>query len=271
MKRSSFIFTITIISMLLVPFALSAQAAPAAQGPALTTPTPGPDGRIIYIVKAGETCLQISLIFGVPVEQLRSLNRLDEACALQEGQQLLLGFGGPAAASSTPGPSPTPAPVTPTPTPINSGNGDICILLYNDTNGDRLHQETEPAIAGGAISLASVAYSNDQTTYINADVTAYQGVCFLNIPQGLYTISAGIPDGYNATTALNLSSIRLEAGGRVFIDFGAQPRTEVAIATEGGNSSALGFIGGALVLMGIGLGIYAATAGRGPRKVNLQR
>jgi hypothetical protein len=251
--------------------ALSAQAAPAGQV-AVSTPTPGPDGRIIYIVKAGENCLQISLMFQIPLEQLRSLNRLDEACALQEGQPLLLGFGGPAAFSPTPGPSPTPAPVTPTPTPINSGNGNLCILLYNDANGDRLRQETEPAIAGGAISVASLAYSQSQTTYINADATAYQGVCFLDIPQGFYTISAGIPDGYNATTALNLSNIKLDAGGEVFIDFGAQPREqEIVTQTEGGNSSALGLIGGALLLIGIGLGVYAATMGRGPRKVNLQR
>jgi hypothetical protein len=269
MKRVLFILLIAALAF--IPVALSAQAAPTAQGPAVTTPTPGADGRIIYIVKAGENCLQISLIFQIPLEQLRSLNRLDEACALQEGQQLLLGFGGPAAASPTPGPSPTPTPIIPTPTPINSGNGNICILLYNDQNGDRLRQETEPAIAGGAISVASIAYSKSQTTYINTDAAAYQGVCFIDIPQGLYTISAGIPDGYNPTTALNMSNIKLDAGGEVFIDFGAQPREEVIIAQEGGNSSALGLVGGALVLIGIGLGIYAATAGRGPRKVNLQR
>ena len=38
-----------------------AQAAPAYQIP-IYTPTPGPDGRIIYIVKANDTLLGISLI-----------------------------------------------------------------------------------------------------------------------------------------------------------------------------------------------------------------
>jgi hypothetical protein len=70
---------------------------------------------------------------------------------------------------------------------------------------------------------------------------------------------------------LNVSNIKLDAGGQVYIDFGAQPRQEVVIAQEGGNTSALGWVGGALLLIGIGLGVYAATMGRGPRKVKLQR
>ena len=50
------------------------------------TPTPGPDGRIIYLVKAGETCTQISLLYGVTVEYIRTTNLLDENCTLRAGQ-----------------------------------------------------------------------------------------------------------------------------------------------------------------------------------------
>ena len=52
-----------------------AQAAPDRQIP-IYTPTAGPDGRIIWIVKANDTLLSISLISGVPVDEIRGLNNL---------------------------------------------------------------------------------------------------------------------------------------------------------------------------------------------------
>jgi len=64
-----------------------AQAAPLGQSP-IFTPTPGPDGRIIYIVKANDTLLSISLTTGVPVEQLRALNNISGDTIIV-GQELL--------------------------------------------------------------------------------------------------------------------------------------------------------------------------------------
>jgi hypothetical protein len=55
-------------------------ASPARQG-TYPSPTPGPDGRIIYIVKAGDTCTQLSLMYGVSVEYIRTTNLLDEHCS----------------------------------------------------------------------------------------------------------------------------------------------------------------------------------------------
>jgi hypothetical protein len=69
------------------------RAAPPAQIP-IYTPTPGPDGRIIYIVQANDTLLGIALLTGVPIEQLRALNNLSSD-TIFEGQELLLGLGGP--------------------------------------------------------------------------------------------------------------------------------------------------------------------------------
>src|SRR5512136_1392284 len=76
-------------------------ASPAGQV-AYPSPTPGTDGRIIYIVKPGETCTQISLLYGVSVEYIRTTNLLDENCTLQEGQRLMIGVGGPSSVSPTP-------------------------------------------------------------------------------------------------------------------------------------------------------------------------
>jgi hypothetical protein len=109
-----------------------AQAAPDVQVP-IFTPTPQPDGRIIYIVKTNDTLLGISLVTGVPVDKLRALNNLTSD-TIFEGQQLLLGLAGPVEVTPTAGPPPTPTPILPTPSP-RPGQGTLCILLFNDLNG----------------------------------------------------------------------------------------------------------------------------------------
>src|SRR5262245_31483470 len=125
----------------LILIALAALAAfglwlPAGAAPGMqqySTPTAQPDGRILYIIEAGDTCIRIALLNGITVEQLRQLNsKIDAGCTnLIAGQELLIGLVGPAAATNTPGPSPTPAPPTVTPTPF-AGTTEICVLLFND-------------------------------------------------------------------------------------------------------------------------------------------
>lgn len=98
------------------------QAAPGELQVAYPSPTPGPDGRIIYIVKTGDTCEQISLMYGVSLDYLRATNQLDANCSLREGQPLMIGVGGPSSASPTPGPSAVPTIALPTATPVAGGN-----------------------------------------------------------------------------------------------------------------------------------------------------
>ena len=54
------------------------------------TPTPQADGRILYTVKANDTCISIALLNGITEDDLRNLNNLqgDDCLYLQEGQQL---------------------------------------------------------------------------------------------------------------------------------------------------------------------------------------
>ena len=225
---------------------------------AYPSPTPGRDGRIIYIVKAGDSCEQISLMYGVSLDYLRTTNQLDANCTLREGQQLMLGLGGPSSASPTPGPSLIPTAVLPTTTPVAGGNGEVCVLVYDDVNGDGLRQTTEKAIAGAAISLASLdgAFSQTLTTAINPDATAYQGMCFTNVPMGKYNVSAAAPDGYNPTINLT-SSVTVAAGDIAYIDFGAQSRTLPGADTPKAKPSPLlGIVGAVFLLAGIGMGIY---------------
>ena len=242
--------------------AVPAQAAPPMQVP-IYTPTPGPDGRIVYIVKAGDTLLSISLLTGVSLDTLRSLNNLTSD-TIYEGQQLLLGFAGPAETTPTPGPTPTPTLVMPTETP-KPGTGNLCLLLFNDINGDSIRQEDEPSIPDGAISFGNRlgTVSKAITTGMGLDPT-----CFEDLPEGDYTISVAVPKGYNTTTTTSYELV-LRGGDNTYINFGAQADSKTAAeapaipATEGARSPILGIIGGLFLLLGVGVAVFAGRLLRG--------
>ena len=250
-------------------YGLPANAAPAMQLTPFPSPTPGPDGRIIYIVQEGDTLWRVSAITGIPLDDLRELNNLGENDIITPNQELLLGLGGPSAEQPTVGPEPTPTSVLPTPTP-GIGTGMLCIVLYEDVNGDAMRQEEEPSIPGGAISIqnraGTIAMTEDTVTSAamddpeTLDIEVHQ--CFDELEQGDYNVTVAIPDGYNATTSLNYPIV-LNAGDESYLDFGAQPNSEMAadaplIPTEGDQKSpTLVIVGGLLLLGGVALGIYA--------------
>ena len=268
-KRLFILFSL--LGMVLFGLWLPANAAPNVQQ---TDPTATAliDGRILYIVKAGDNCFRVAALHGITVEQLRQLNKeLDENCSLTEGQDLLISIVS-IVGTPTAGPSPTPAPPTVTPTPF-TGTTEICVLLFEDTNGDALRQETEPAIAGGAVSVTenNGEYSAAQETFIPADPDVYQGICFLDVPEGNYNITVGIPDNYNPTVDLNYS-LDVPAGARAFVAFGAQSRDVVVDpgaedANESTTSPVFGIIGALLLLGGAGLGYYAWRSGKPESKL----
>ncbi|HET9588072.1 MAG TPA: LysM domain-containing protein [Anaerolineales bacterium] len=236
------------------------------------TATPGPDGRILYTVVEGDSCLQVALLHGITLPQLRQLNtRLDENCTLIPGQQVVVGLAQPEA--PTPGPAPTLPPATPTATPV-SGTTEVCVLLFDDMNGDALRQETEFGIDGGAVSLTNLngSYAETQDTSSAADPDTLEPVrtCFLDVPQGEYNISVAVPDAYNPTMLLTYT-LTVKAGDRASIDFGAQSKSvtvsEPIEPEEGGRSSILGIFGLLLLLSGAGLGYYAYRSGQPKSKL----
>ena len=235
---------------------MSVQAAPAGQIP-IYTPTPGPDGRIIYVVKANDTLLGISLLYGVSMEKLRELNNLTSD-TIFPGQRLVLGFAGPPEVTITYGPTSTPLPVLPTPTP-RPGRGELCILLYNDLNGDSIRQEEEVSIPDGKISFGNRAgtISEAENTVMGTDPQ-----CFKDLPEGEYTISVAVPDGYNPTTDTSLE-LNLRAGDSTYINFGAQANSQTLAeapaipAPEGRRSPILGIVGGLFLLAGLGVAVFA--------------
>jgi hypothetical protein len=271
MNPKRFFILFTLISLMLFGLWLPANAASDMQQ-VIPTATPGADGRILYIVQPGDSCFRVAAIHGISVDQLRQLNsRLDENCSLVEGQELLIGIVS-LAGTPTAGPSPTPAPPTASPTPF-TGTTEICVLLFDDVNGNALREETEPAVAGGAVSVTenNGEYSAAQDTVIPADPAAYQGICFSSVPEGSYTISVGVPDTYNPTMDLKYS-LDVNAGDRAFVDFGVQSKQEVIgtgeeTVDEPTTSPIFGIIGGLLLLGGAGLGYYAWRSGKPESKL----
>jgi len=261
MKRSSQNLLVLLIGIgLLLGFTFNvligpALAAPPPQVP-IYTPTPGPDGRIIYIVQPNDTLLRISLISGVPVDQLRGLNNLTSD-TIYEGQRLLLGLAGPAEVVVTPGPTSTPTPILPTPSP-KPGSGNLCILLFEDINGDSIRQAEEPSIPGGAISISERAGAIADAIDTTAGMEHH---CFTQLPEGEYSVSVAIPAGFNPTTETSIF-LPLKASEETYVDFGAQVNSQTEVdssltpVTEK-RTPLFGIIGGAFLLGGLVLALLA--------------
>lgn len=262
--RPAFILCFILILLLLLGIALPFHAASAAPPAQFVTATPGPDGRILYTVAEGDTCLQVALLHGTTEQQLRQLNtRLDQNCTLTIGQQLVVGLAQPE------GPTPGPAPTLPSPTVTAtavSGTTEVCVLLFDDMNGDALRQETEFGIEGGAVSLTNLngSYSQTQNTSAAVDPDTLEPVrtCFTDVPGGEYNVSIAAPDEYNATM-LHSYNLTVQPGDRASVDFGAQSKTITAgepgetQEQEAPRSSFLGILGFLLLIGGAGLGYYA--------------
>lgn len=240
-----------------------AQAAPNPQLTNFPTPTPGSDGRIIYIVQPGDTLWRIAAVTGLTVADLRDYNLMDPDDVVYEGMQLFLGLGGPAAGEATQAPVVTQAPSAPTVTPI-PGNGTLCVLLFEDINGDSMRQEEEISLEGGAINISD----REGTVSITVDTPAHDPTletldyhCEEGLKEGDYNVSVAIPEGYNPTTALN-TPLELVAGDITYLTFGAQAGSavieEAAPPSETiGSTPLLGIIGLVLLVGGIGLGAYS--------------
>ena len=222
------------------------------------TPTADASGAIYYIVKSGETCDGIALVNNIPVDTLRTLNGLtfDQCRFLQVGQKLLLGTV--PTAVITAGPSPTPTSILPTPEPVK-GTGTICIFLYDDVNGNAMAEEeevTNTGLAGGQVSVTHMGgeYSNIATT-----LGTGEALCFEDIPEGQYSISIAIPEGYNPTSNQN-ATVQLKAGDTSHVNFSAQVsgRTQAQQEERAESGSILiAVFGGLIILAGIGIGFYA--------------
>lgn len=246
--------------------AVEGAAAPPKQPTPFLTPTPGPDGRIIYIAQEGDSLWRIAAIAGLSLEELMAMNGIQPGDFLTPGTRLELGRAGPALATGEAGGVvATPTEAEPTPTPSVS-TGEICVLLFEDVNGNGRLEDGEPALAGGQISIAdaSGALAGELSTQsLDLEVEPF-GHCFEDLASGAYNVSAAVPPGYNPTTGLNLP-VNLEPGDVKYLQFGAQASSSVAGAGGseiGVRSTLLGAVGILMLVAAGGLGYYAARMSR---------
>jgi LysM repeat protein len=241
------------------------QARPVAQGADFVTPTPGPDGKIIYIIQEGDSLWVIAAHAGISVEQLRALNGLAIGDIIVPGKQLLLGYAGPAQPTAVEGQPPTPTVVPPTSTPA-FGTAEICALLFVDENGNARLDSGEPPLAGGQVSIANVSGQLAAEFTTTADYTE-DGLplsrCVPDLQTGDYNVSAAVPPDYNPTTAMSVP-VRIDAGDTRYVEFAAQPSGALVNSGGGGGqrSTALGLLGLLLLAAAGGLAVYAARLGR---------
>jgi hypothetical protein len=145
----------------------------------------------------------------------------------------------------------------------------MCVILFFDENGDAIRQEEEPWILGGQISVVSQDGSVSETTPTMNEFDEFGDPahhCFEALPEGDYNISVAIPEGYNPTTTLS-KSLKLSGGDDTYVSFGAQlssrtnpePGEPVAPAEseQSSGSPLLVIMGGALLVVGLALGVYA--------------
>src|SRR5690606_2576336 len=120
MKTRSKTLPVFLLLLIVLGLSLSTLRLPAsAQGTPYQTPTPNVNGDIIFKVRPGDGCISISLLTNVPIETIKSLNGLDDACTLLEGQDLVIGRVEPVVLTQTAFPTPTIPPqlITPSLTP----------------------------------------------------------------------------------------------------------------------------------------------------------
>jgi hypothetical protein len=260
------------INFFFLGIVLPLSGASAAPNMQFVTATPGPDGRILYTVVEGDNCGQVALLHNITVQQIRQFNtRLDENCTLTVGQQLVVGLA--SVNAPTAGPAPTLPSPTVTATPV-SGTTEVCVLLFEDMNGDAVRQETEFGIEGGAVSLTNLngSYSQTQNTSSAVDPDTLEPVraCFIDVPAGEYNVSMAVPDEFNPTMLLSYT-LTVKAGDLANISFGAQSKTltvsEPTDTQEGSRSSILGIFGLLLLIGGAGLGYYAYRSGQPKSKL----
>jgi hypothetical protein len=235
----------------------TAQQGGALQGTGFSTPTPGPDGKIIYIVQQDDALWTIAALSGKSVEELMALNGIQPGDFLSPGMQLLLGVAGPAQPTAAPNAQPTATRLAPTPT-AEFGTGEICVLLFLDANGNARLDTGETPLAGGQISIAepSGIVAGEHTTGPEVD-----GFCFAGLQNGDYNISAAAPQDHNPTTAMNIP-VRLAPGEIKFIEFGAQAGAALGGGKGAARSTVLGIFGVGLLLAAGALGYLAARYNR---------
>lgn len=225
-----------------------APTSPPPQLPSFVMPTPGSDGNVVYIVQSGDSLYRIYANTGIAVDQIKAMNGL-QSDIISIGQRLILVQGAAAAVTATtapaeatsanPGESTATEVVAATAAATEVANtttevGTVCVMVYNDENGNALREPSEGILAGGNIALVDTGSGAPVQNYTTDGIN--EPHCFQNFPVGAYTISFAPPSGYNPSQDTT-APLEVEASSFRTFEFGAQPSGGGSTTGGGGLSN----------------------------------
>jgi len=92
--------------------------------------------------------------------------------------------------------------------------GQVCTLIFDDLNRNRIQEDGEATLAGGIMQLAQ-----DDTIVATYETDGSEPFCFTDLAAGEYVASASAPQGYGFTTS-DTFALRVTAGSQVTLPFG---------------------------------------------------
>ena len=213
----------------------------------------GPGGAVIYTVQPGDTLAGLATALGRNADEIAALNNITVDAPLQPGSELVIQAALDAGqAQPTPGSTPTPAqpalpPVdTSAAAPIVSitsgvlpaidpaaSPAQVCVMMFDDANQNRLQEAGEVLLAGGTIvlTLDGVPAGEYTTTGVS------EPFCFSDLPAGNYLAQAQAPAGYGLTTPQQLL-VQPATGWTISLGFGAAQGFEQPAAPPADAASA---------------------------------
>ncbi|MBC7811792.1 MAG: LysM peptidoglycan-binding domain-containing protein, partial [Burkholderiales bacterium] len=214
---------------------------PPAEAPAVVAQNAQEDGSVIHTVVAGDTIDSIAVAYGLTRQQIMDLNGISDPRIIQIGQQIIIVppeeetsgtnfdeegevFEGdvPEDATQEPVPTSTPAPAAPVAAAAvdvvdpASDAAAVCVLLFNDSNRNRIQEQGEDLLSGGTLTLNSATVQMGE--YATDGVS--EPHCFGGLTAGDYMALAAAPSGYGLTTTDQLL-VQVRPGASINVVFGA--------------------------------------------------
>ncbi len=216
----------------------------------ITTTVANSGGRVTHVVKPGDTLFALALQYGVPVDQILTLNGLTAESQVQIGRELIIALPPPPAPKQ--GPAPASRPIVSV-GGSGSGRGMVCVQAFDDVDADGKRLVSEAPLAASGVRFV---VSDLQGEAIGDHTTDDQSseYCFADLPAAIYRIVAEAPIGY-APTAQREWAVSLTSDVIVDIQFGlrvaassAESVSPVAVIGAGGVAIIAAVIGGAVFL-----------------------
>jgi LysM repeat protein len=242
----------------------------------IKTATPEADGSIVHVVQPGETLIGLAVAYqayGVTVDTIRELNNLTSdmliigqrviirgptSGALPEVEETPEAEGSPEAVGS---PEAEESPEAAEAPEVATGNGQVCVLLFDDANQNGIRDLEEQKLAGIPVQITSqgqviASYTTDGVS---------EPYCFADLSPESYEVSweslAYTPTNEQAWTA------EVTAGATLTHEFGAQ-LTGATGEEEAGQAAEEGEAGGGglppiVTALGAAAGVMLLLAGMG--------